>query len=261
MQTLCNRIGLPREVREEILKIHRDPDFQPEISGLRQESAWIPTLTRLKEELGEDPQGFRLLCCMLRCAWEAREDYTRLGLSDEIYDATFACFSRFVREHRESYGIWGFDRGFWTVRQVSCKLFRIGQMEYELTELEGKPALSLHIPSDAQLDRWQASWEMARPLLYRIFPEYENAPLFCRSWLLAPELQQLLPPGSRILAFQRTFRIRPLEVSTGGYVRWVFKDTRLTPDQYPENTTLQRSLKAWLQTGGTLTDALGIAIE
>ncbi len=261
MKDLCDRIGMPEEVTEDILRIHEDPGFLPDISGLRQEERWQDALQTLKEELGEDPKELKQLCCMLRCVLEAKNEYAALGLTDTIYYDTFACFSRFVREHKESYGNYGFDRGFWTVRQVSGKLFRIGQMEYELTALEGKKAISLHIPSDAHLNGFRESWKLAKPLLGRVFTDYAEAPVFCRSWLLAPELKQLLPGNSQILAFQKNFHIRSLNVSTGGYKLWVFKDPRLPPEAYPEDTTLQRNLKAWVLNGGTLTDALGILKE
>ncbi len=75
---------------------------------------------------------------------------------------------------------------------------------------------------------------------------------------MAPELKELLPEGSRIRKFQQHFTIRPLETGTGGYKLWVFKDPRLPPERYPEDTTLQRSLKAWILKGGTLADGLGI---
>ncbi len=261
MKQLCDRIGMPEEVTEAILRIHEDPAFRPDISGLRREERWQDALQALKEELGEDPKGLKQLCCMLRCALEAKADFAALGLPDTIYYDTFGCFSRFVREHKESYGTYGFDRSFWTVRQVSGKLFRIGQMEYELTRLEGKRAVSLHIPSDADLNGFRNSWKLAKSLLNRTFPDYADAPVFCRSWLLSSELQRLLPADSRILAFQENFHIRPLNVSTGGYKLWVFKDPRLAPEDFPENTTLQRNLKTWVLNGGTLTDALGILKE
>ncbi len=263
METLCRNIRLPEEVTAQVLRLCSLPGFYPDLSKLMKEETWQEGLSQVQQALGEDPGGFKLLACMLRCALEAREHYNRLGLPDPIYEDTFACFSRFVREHKESYGSYGFDRGFWTVRQISCKLFRIGELEYELTQREGNPAISLHIPSDAILDPslLQQSWLDARSLLGRIFPEYENAPMFCRSWLLSPTLTHLLPPQSRILSFQKAFHITPLAASTGGYVLWVFKDPRLLPEQYPESTSLQRSLKAWILSGGTFTDAIGILKE
>ena len=260
MEELCRGIHMPEEVTEILLRLHRDPAFSPEITGLTREETWETVLADLRKSLGQDPGGFKMLCCMLRCALEARETYRSLGLSDAIYYDTMGCFSRFVREHRESYGSYGFDRDFWTVRQVSCKLFRIGQLEYELVTREGRPCISLHIPTDVtlRLPLLRQSWEQAREILFRLFPEYENAPFYCHSWLLSPDLEALLPPESNILAFQRSFTVTAMDKPCTGVIQWVFKNPKLPPADYPENTSLQQKLKAFLRAGNLFRDARGI---
>ena len=262
MEELCRGIHMPEEVTEILLRFHRDPAFSPELTALTREEAWETGLAHLRKALGDDPGGFKMLCCMLRCALDARKTYRSLGLSEEIYYDTMGCFSRFVREHRESYGSYGFDRGFWTVRQVSCRLLRIGQLEYELIRLEGYPVISLHIPTDVRLltPLLRQSWEDAMTLLGRVFPEYENAPVYCHSWLLSPTLAELLPPESNIRKFQASFAVTPLDTPCTGVIQWVFKNPTLPPDQYPENTSLQRKLKAFLLAGGTFADAKGFLI-
>ncbi len=42
---------------------------------------------------------------------------------------------------------------------------------------------------------------------------------------------------------------------------WVYKDRSLAPEQYPETTTLQRSLKTFLPSGGTFQDGLGFLLD
>ena len=260
MEALCRRIGMPEEVTQTILAICREP--LPDLGKLTREENWTEGLEEVKAALGDDPHGMKMLCCMLRCALDAKEAYRRLGLSDEIYFHTMGCFSRFIREHLESYGRYGFDRGFWTVRQVSCCLFRVGELEYELIQLDGKPVISLHIPTDTRLRTplLRQSWAQAKETLSRVFPEYADAPMFCRSWLLSPVLEELLPPDSNILAFRRSFRITPLTTPSAGVIQWVFKNPKLSPEDYPEQTSLQRSLKAYLLAGKMFPDAKGFLI-
>lgn len=256
MENLCRRIGMPEAVTQRLLAM----DFPlPDVQKLTREETWEEGLEEVRSALGEDPEGMKLLRCMLRCALDARGEYRRLGICDDIYFHTMGCFSRFVREHLESYGWYGFDRGFWTVRQVSARLFRIGELEYELIRLDGQPVISLHIPTDVKLRTplLRASVEQAGEVLSRAFPEYEGAPMFCRSWLLSPALSELLPPESNILAFQRYFNITPLPTPSTGVILWVFKDPGLCPEDYPEKTTLQRNLKAWLLAGKMFPDAKG----
>lgn len=254
MRQLCEAIGMPAEVTRQILALEDRPC--PDISGLTCPETWDSALRQVSEALGDDPLGIGMLRCMLRCALDARAEYDRLSLPEKVYFDTMACFSRFVREHKESYGVYGFDRAFWTVRQVSCKLFRIGQLEYELVD----GAVSLHIPTDVRLeqDLLRQSWTQAKAILDRTFPEYKTAPYICRSWLLSTSLAHLLPETSRILTFQRSFAITPLDAPCRGVIQWVFKNPKLQPEDYPEGTSLQRKLKAYLLAGNCFQDARGV---
>jgi len=168
-------------------------------------------------------------------------------------------FSRFVREHKESYGCYGFDRGSWTPRQVSCTLFRIGQLEYELTTLNGERIVSLHIPTDVDLrpEVLRPSVKAGLEEFYRIFPEYEGNVVYCHSWLLSPLLKDLLPGTSNILRFQELFDIAPDGTPGKDVLLWVFKNPRLPKEDYPENTSLQRKLKQFFLNGGQFLEGIG----
>jgi len=259
MEQLCRKINMPQEVTQRILEIHRSLEVFPCLDLLMQEKTWSLGLAQLKEALGEDPDGLKRLCCMLRCALRAKADYDRLGIPDEIYVDTMAAFSRFVREHMESYGRYGFNRGFWTTRQVSCKLLRIGQLEYELVTQDGEPVISLHIPTDADLRP-----EILRPSISdglrefcRIFPDYAEKKVYCHTWLLSGQLKAFLPEDSNILRFQELFDIRQDEVPGNDVLLWVFKNPRLPKEDYPENTSLQRKLKQFFLEGGQFLEGRG----
>lgn len=250
---------MPEEVTRTLTSLHQTLEEYPCQSLLMDEAHWAEGLEQLKESLGEDPGGMKRLCCMLRCALKARDEYDRLGISEEIYVDTMAAFSRFVREHMESYGTYGFDRGFWTTRQVSCKLFRIGQLEYELTTHDGEMVVSLHIPTDVDLRP-----EVLRPSLkeglaefYRLFPAYRGKKVYCHSWLLSPLLKDFLPETSNILRFQQLFDIVPDQVPGKDVLLWVFKNPKLPKADYPENTSLQRKLKQFFLDGGQFVEGLG----
>ena len=254
MEDLCRAIGMPEEMIRQLMQWESAPD----VEKLTCPETWEEGLKEVRAALGHDPKGIGMLRCMLRCALDARKIYEELGLSREIYVDTMGCFSRFVREHMESYGEYGFDRDFWTVRQVSGKLFRIGQLEYELVD----GAVSLHIPTDVILEPrlLRQSWEQARQIIANTFPDWANVPWVCHSWLLSPDLAGLLPANSRILKFQKSFQITPLDMPCRGVIQWVFKNPKLLPADYPENTSLQRKLKAFLLSGETFRDARGVLV-
>ena len=259
MEQLCRKINMPEEVTQTMVQLHSTLEVYPCLDLLMQEQTWAEGLEQLKQALGEDPRGMKRLCSMLRCALRAREEYARLGISEEIYVDTMAAFSRFVREHMESYGCYGFDRGSWTPRQVSARLFRIGQLEYELTTLEGEPVVSLHIPTDVDLRPHVLRPSVQKGLeeFYRLFPEYAGKKIYCHSWLMSPMLKDLLPEGSNILRFQEMFDMEPEGTPGNGVLLWVFKNPKLPKEDYPENTSLQRKLKQFFLNDGVFLDGKG----
>ena len=259
MEQLCRKINMPEEVTQTLAALHSTLEVYPCLDLLMQEETWAQGLEELKEALGEDMFGMKRLCSMLRCALRAREEYDRLGISEEIYVDTMGAFSRFVREHMESYGRYGFDRGSWTPRQVSAKLFRIGQLEYELTKLDGKPIVSLHIPTDVDLrpEILRPSMKEGLAELYRLFPEYEGKPVYCHSWIISPMLKDYLPETSNILRFQEMFELDEETTPGNGVLLWVFKNPKLPVAEFPENTSLQRKLKAFFLSGGQFQDGKG----
>lgn len=259
MEQLCHAINMPPEVTRRLLNIHRTLPVFPCLPLLMQENTWQEGLEQLSNAVGADPDGMKTLCCMLRCALEAKSEYAQLGIREKIYTDTMAAFSRFVREHRESYGRYGFDRAFWTPRQVSVRLLRIGQLEYELAVKDGQPVISLHVPADADLRP-----ELLRPSLKeglaefrRIFPECAGRRVYCHSWLMSAQLKDLLPENSNILRFQELFDIIPDPLPGTGVLQWVFKNPQLPPEDYPENTCLQRKLKRFFLEGGQYFDGKG----
>lgn len=212
------------------------------------------------ENTGAYP-GLPVLALHLQQACFAWEQYRVLGISEDIYIDTMGCFSRFVREHLVSFGTYGFDRDFWTTRQTGCRLFRIGQLEYELLTENGQNLVSIHIPSDAvlKLPLLRKSWEDAKALIDRTFPEFREANWVCGSWLLSPNLKELLPETSNILKFQKSFRLSAAYAEED-FREWVYKRTDIPDRDLPENTTLQRNLKRFLLAGGSFLSGEGTLI-
>lgn len=210
-------------------------------------------------------QGAAEMARQLKIAIANRRNGLLRDIPEPIWIDTMKCFSRFVLEHMQSCGVYGFDRGFWTTRQISGKLFRIGELEYELLEENNENIIALHIPSDALLEgkRLNESVAQARAFFKARFPAWENRPIKCESWLLSPELKRLLHENSRILRFQQGFDISEAsDDALEAVLQWVF---RLTPSMQknaalkalPESTSLQRAMKAYLLSGGTIHSGFG----
>ena len=165
----------------------------------------------------------------------------------------------------------GFDRGGWTVRQAGCRLFRIGELEYELADTAGEKAVSIHIPSDTRLeaDLLNDSVRQAGIFLGEYFPEWQSLPMVCESWLLSPALEDLLPAESRIRRFRAAFDLTETDPDDLAALEWVFyvasgQRDSVEYEKLPEETTLQRRMKAMLLAGkkpgsarGTMVRAFG----
>jgi hypothetical protein len=273
---LLQGIGLPTEVEKAVLSLERSGflqetgDFAP--TTLWEKLSSTEDVTNLQQNIGkrwkevEDPadeKGYLLLACMLWAGRETLERFRALGIGDAIFYDTFQCFPRFIREHFDSFGSYGFDRGWWTWRQISMKLFKLGELEFEMIqrEVDGTQvnAINVHIPSGSHISaaNCKASYEQARSFFRTFYPAYGEADYVCSSWLLAPALKQLLPPISNILTFQQDYEILESEPNDQEYMMWVFKTETQEYQKLPEDTSLQSQIKKYLLEGGKVGSAYG----
>ena len=220
------------------------------------------------EEIPGNDDGAGILIRQLMTAAESRKYGAWKEIPEEIWTDTMKCFPRFVSEHRRSYGRDGFDRYGWTTRQIGAKLFRIGELEYEMAEEEGRKEIGLHIPTDVRMEarRLNASLQAAGEFVRRYFPEWTGAPVTCESWLLSPALKELLPEGSRILKFQEAFELQETYPEDDTALEWVFyvaegQREGLDLSRLPEDTSLQRKMKAMLLEGRKPGAGKGVLIQ
>ena len=209
-------------------------------------------------------RGAKEMAEQLKTALMNREKGAWQGVDQKVWLDTMKCFTRFVREREASTGELCYDRGFWTVRQAEGRLFRLGELEYELKQDKDERVISIHIPSDAKLEAGplNESVAAAKAFFAERFPEWADLPIMCHTWLLSPKLKELLPPSSRILLFQRAFDLSSINDGDMGAVRWVFNLTDEQAKNYdvktlPEKTSLQRSMKALILSGGAPGSAKG----
>lgn len=248
MKTLLKRIAMPEEAREKILsaKTGLAPEKEDELCArLCDPQGYDAAYGELTELLKGDKDGFAMLKIMLRAAEISHRKYRERGISEQVFTDTMGCFSRFVREYKVCFGHYGFDRGFWTGRQLSLSLFRLGTLEFETNG-------AVHIPSDADLSEsaLDESFALARTFL-------PTMRFCCDSWLLSPVLGELLPPDSRINRFRERFEIQSVDAKNDGYKFWVFQNATLSPEDFPENTSLQRAIKRHVLAGGDVGTAFG----
>ena len=74
-------------------------------------------------------------------------------------------------------------------------------------------------------------------------------------------MKELLPEDAKILKFQRRFAVTLTGEDNNDFLQWGFKRKDIPYDRLPEETSLQRNLKAKLLRGEPFLDARGILME
>ncbi|MCR5754480.1 MAG: acyltransferase domain-containing protein, partial [Acetatifactor sp.] len=135
-QELYEVIGLPEEMVAGLCRVapemeKRMPELDSDLNKLMDRATMEKANGNLITILGEDEGNFKMLYCHLECACRIHEKYVQTGIPEQIFVDTMGCFTRFAKECNVRNGGFYFDRGFWTCRQISMSLFRIGTLEYE----------------------------------------------------------------------------------------------------------------------------------
>lgn len=262
LSEICTIISLPTEVTEQVLSLSASLDWQqitPYLDGLKGLATRADTYKQLTVALGDDPAGMKMLSLMLRLAANAHEEYEKRGISETIFKDTMKFCTRFTTAHQRVYGWYAFEWGWWFPRQAFLWEFRIGELEYEMTEAHGEKLIHLHIPADASLNRegLRDSVARAKSFFQEKFPSYASAPMVCDSWLLSPKLKEVLSEGSRILDFQKGFDLLSINEDIDSCLLWVYDRTDYSPEALPETTSLQRNIKKQMVAGKHMGDAFG----
>ncbi len=278
MKDLCEYLGFQKEVTDRLINHIEKMDlkrFDPYFKGLfsletgEESTKEISALCKTKEDPSGD-NGLKALSIYLAAAQHTYEIYKGLGISRQVYLDSMEAFNLFVNEHMQSYGYYGFDRDHWIYRQLSAKIFRLGELEYELLTLSenslpigkalgGSPVLSVHIPSSSLLtrDALDTSYGMAKEFFFKHFPDYNYMCVYCATWLLSPVLKQFLKEGSHILEFQSDYEIVHVNKETNNGLKWIYKKEYDDFTQLPEDTSLMRNIKKHLLAGGKIGAATG----
>ena len=169
----------------------------------------------------------------------------------------------------------GFNYMIWGAQFIRCTLVRLGRLEYECglkhfgqydEQFGGDPVyVYIHIPradNGLQDDEVEQSIRMAAERLEQCFPQVRGKQVvFCtRTWLLSPELREILKPTSNIIQFQNRFTITEHKETVDPFLSFGFGVTPGPDVDYaalPEDTSLRRALKERLLRGEKLHDGWG----
>ncbi len=195
-----------------------------------------------------------------RLSYEEYSLFQSLSFSYEDFVTQFRDIAIWAKEYSKN-GV-GLGEYNWVINSLTRKVIRLGRLQYELRwvrkTLNGKftpkkrLVLFIHIPKDSSLDYDKVLSSIKRAKEYFGVDEF-----YCFSWLLDTNLQKLLDENSNIIKFQSLFNVTSKIESKQAEER-VFERKDGDYKNYPENTALQKKLKAYLLNGGKTYECYGV---
>lgn len=232
-------------------------------------------LFEIAKEENMDPKTL----CGLYLLYTAAPYHDRLisnGYSEQVYLDGISDFrAKFVTCKKNS-GVWGIEITIaWYDPFYNFERFGLGRFQYENRYLPhmqklGKDSnkikvwgdmLNFHVPALGPLTKEERikSYKMA----YDFYADKRNGDVmtfFCTSWLLYPGNKEAMPSAKNVLSFIDDFKI------VESYEDPDFADCKnvfgvpynYTTEGLPQDTSMQREVKAWLDSGKKMGIGTGI---
>lgn len=204
------------------------------------------------------PRGLLPLMTLLATVPEVRAFHAARGISEEDSWSGLRDLGQQLWVFRSTFGEFGLDTQEWLTCAWSGALYWFGRLQLNLLNYEGRHVLSVHIPQTGPLlpEEVDASFDAARTFFAEHFGDFPAQDLHCSSWLLDPQLVEVLSPTSNMVAFQRRWRLvgepKPADAATIYFVfrRRAAPGSELDLTGLPRRTTLERAVLDHLDTGG-----------
>jgi len=171
-------------------------------------------------------------------------------------------FTASFRETEDAYEGYGMDaaKGLATSQLVS-----LPKALWKPVYAPGDSLISLHIPAGNAFtpEIVESALKEAKEFFQAYLPERNTKGFMCISWLLAPELDEILRPTSNILLFKNLFYKFPtlsngVEVCNFVFEKCISSLDEIDVEALPAETSLARSLKALYQQGRYLYETGGL---
>ena len=222
------------------------------------------------EPFAREDNGLRILRFYLEWAVEVKAQYDALCIPETVFWDSMKDLAIWAEDYMEKHGVPGFVEWGWVAATMTMWVFRLGRLQFQSDRLEedlvcgdrtypaGTSVLNVHIPAGDPLDAdaVRAAMDYA-PRFFEIYFDSTFELFHCHSWLLSPQLKEILPEDSRILQFQNLYEVCQVDEERQAEER-VFGFLADDPTAYPEDTSLQRKMKETLLAGKKYGMGLGV---
>ena len=182
---------------------------------------------------GCDDGGRNLLSHLYLCE-ETAKKYAELGIPDDVLIDTLKDVCTWTKTWSAVKGRLHLGELSWLSRHLSCKLFKLGRLQFCMGEAEadiesygvkkGDNVLEIHIPEGDRLtpEECLGSINRAKAFFSEFFPDFKFSVFTCHSWLLDDTLKKYLPENSNIIRFGDMFdKIK--EDDSNALLRYLFR--------------------------------------
>ena len=116
----------------------------------------------------------------------------------------------------------------------------------------GDPIIEIHIPAGSPMAFGECakSLRMGLEFFPKHFPEKPFVAFTCHSWILDAQFEQILPPSSNLVRFQKEVYLFPIHSGTEGTLKTVFGRKMKDLATAPRDTTMQRAFAEHVERGG-----------
>ena len=128
---------------------------------------------------------------------------------------------------------------------------------------KGDWVIGVHIPSDGPLDPDYSneSYERAKEIFKKCYPEYNFKAFTCFSWLLEKRLKEIMGRETNITKFADKYTGYPIVGSGGAVYSFLFDQPKRIPvEDLPEKTSMHRKVKQYLLDGNVFYEKGGVIL-
>ena len=149
--------------------------------------------------------------------------------------------------------------------RVKKETVTLDKSEWSIALKPGDPVIGVHIPPIGSITpEWvDLTLEKTRKFLAKYYPEYEYKGFTCHSWMMDPQLIDMVGENSNIAKFQRRFNVLGVKSGNFGVMNFVFlkPDKNFKLEDLSENTTLERNLKKHYIEGNSIYELYGYFLK
>lgn len=256
----------------DIRKINLEPKLQERLIFLMQkENERICTLANSLQQgkdLLKNENDMVRLAVVVKCLEKTKTFYGKLGIDDNIFYETMSD----IKIWCENNGNNGLKNYRWLTTHINGEIFKIGRLQYQMYVCDsedldysrlpfnrGEKVLYIHIPQGEKLKYSECvkSIKLAKEFFNKYFYDFTYRYFFCESWLLYEENGDFMKKDSNILKFVSLFDIAYSVKDDKQAIERIFGKEKNNMADYPENTSLQKAAKEYMQNGHNLGMGIG----